>query len=340
MRKRMVQKIFTTSLVLFLLACQKEETSIVAPVLNAVPQGFPAPNIPSDNAFTEARFQLGKRLFYDPILSRDSSISCASCHNQQLGFTDGLAFSEGIEKRKGTRNASALFNLAYSPNFLREGGVPTLEMQILVPISEHAEMDFNILKVAEKLNKDSNIVKQSLACYGRNPDPYVITRAIGNFERTLLSGNSSYDKYTFQNDNKALTQHEILGKNLFFSEKLACAKCHESFNFTNYAFENNGLYENYNDTGRFRLTGEEADRALFKVPTLRNIAQTAPYMHDGSFKTLEQIVEHYNSGGKNHVHKSKLIKPLNLTNQEKQDLVAFLKSLTDDAFLNNKNFQQ
>jgi cytochrome c peroxidase len=335
-----MNKIVMISLFFLLFACKKEETPAVTNVINVVPKGFPVPNIPNDNTFSEARFALGKRLFYDPILSRDSSISCGSCHNQQLGFTDGLSVSEGVEKRKGVRNASALFNLAYSPNFLREGGVPTLEMQILVPISEHSEMDFDILKVAEKLNKDSNIVKQSLACYGRKPDPFVITRAIGNFERALFSGNSRYDKYTFQNDNKALKANELDGKNLFFSEKLACAKCHEGFNFTNYTFENNGLYEVYTDTGRFRLTGKESDRALFKVPTLRNIEKTAPYMHNGSLKTLTDVVEHYNSGGKNHVHKSALIKPLNLSNQEKEALIAFLKSLTDNEFLNNKNFQK
>jgi cytochrome c peroxidase len=329
-----------SALLFFLFACKKEENNSTNSPLNVVPQGFPAPTIPIDNQFSEARFQLGKRLFYDPILSRDSTISCASCHNQQLGFTDGLVVSEGIEKRKGTRNASALFNLAYAPHYLREGGVPTLEMQVLVPIAEHAEMDFNIVNVAERLNKDSNFVKQSWLCYNRKPDPYVITRAIANFERTLFSGNSPYDKYTFQNDNKALTKSELRGKDLFFSERLACAKCHSGFNFTNYAFENNGLYKVYKDAGRFRLTEKENDRALFKIPSLRNIEKTAPYMHDGSLNTLIEVIEHYNNGGKQHPHKSNLIKPLNLTNQEKDDLLAFLKSLTDNEFLNNKNFSK
>lgn len=328
------------TLVFSLFACKREENKVVPFTLNEVPQGFPLPNIPSDNTFSEARFQLGKRLFYDPILSRDSTISCASCHNQDLAFSDGLTVSEGIEKRKVARNATALFNLAYAPYYLTEGGVPTLEMQVLVPIAEHAEMDFNIVKVAERLNRDSAYIEQSWACYNRKPDPYVITRAIANFERALLSGNSAYDKYEFQNNDKALTKSELQGKKLFFSERLACAKCHTGFNFTNYAFENNGLYEVYADAGRFRLTEDEKDHALFKVPSLRNISVTAPYMHDGSFKTLTEVIEHYNNGGKNHKHKSPLIKPLQLNTQEKQDLEAFLKSLTDDEFLKNKHFSK
>lgn len=340
-KKTIKLKHFFCFIVLFLVfACEKEENPIKELPLNVIPLGFPTPTIPSDNQFSEARFELGKSLFYDPILSRDSSVSCATCHDQKLAFSDGLVVSEGIEKRKVMRNATALFNLAYAPYFLTEGGVPTLEMQVLVPIAEHAEMDFNILQVVERLNRDSFYIKQSWACYGRKPDPYVITRAISNFERALLSGNSAFDKYTYQNNIKALTESELRGKNLFFSERLACAKCHAGFNFTNYAFENNGLYEVYKDAGRFRLTEDEKDRALFKVPSLRNIAVTAPYMHDGSLKTLSEVIEHYNSGGKNHIHKSQLIKPLQLTMQEKQDIEAFLKSLTDYEFLENKHFKK
>ena len=154
-----------------------------------------------------------------------------------------------------------------------------------------------------------------------------------------MSGGSRYDEF-LKGKKSALTAAEKRGKDLFFSEKLACSQCHGGFNFTNYAFENNGLYEDYPDPGRFRLTGNEADRALFKVPTLRNVSVTAPYMHDGSLPTLEAVVEHYNGGGKAHPHKSQLVKPLGLTAAEKADLVAFLESLTDDDLISNPKFRQ
>ena len=139
----------------------------------------------------------------------------------------------------------------------------------------------------------------------------------------------------FDDKPSALSTNAIKGMNLFFSDKTNCSKCHSDFNFTNYAFENNGRYEVYIDDGRFRLTGEESDRALFKVPSLRNIELTAPYMHDGFINTLEEVVEHYQSGGKNHSHKSTLIQPLGLSESEKNDLIKFLKSLTDETFINN-----
>lgn len=325
-------KFIGISLIFFLFSCKKEENGGMTDKIFVIPQGFPMPNFPSDNEFSEARFQLGKQLFYDPILSKDSTVSCASCHQLNLGFTDGKNVSEGIEKRKGTRNALPLFNLAYHPYFLREGGVPTLEMQVLVPIQEHNEMDFNLLEVAKRLNNDSNYIKQSWNCYQRKPDPFVITRAIANFERVLISGNSDFDK-------AKLSKNAQNGKTLFFSDRLNCAKCHNGFNFTNYAFENNGLYETYVDEGRFRLTNDENDRALFKVPSLRNVAITAPYMHDGSLKTLEEVIEHYNKGGYQHPNKSDLIKPLFLSSKEKQELIAFLNSLTDYEFLSNYHFE-
>ncbi len=322
-----------------LFACEKEPTEPTAEALLAVPVGFPAPVFPEGNELTPERWALGKRLFFDPVLSSDGTVSCASCHLPEQAFSDIRAFSPGVENRPGTRNSPTLANIAYHPYFTREGGVPTLEMQVLVPIQEHNEFDMNILEIAERLASDSSYVQASREAYDRVPDAFVITRSIACFERTILSGGSPCDEF-LNGKSSALTAAEKRGKDLFFSEKLACSQCHGGFNFTNYAFENNGLYEDYPDPGRFRLTGLEADRALFKVPTLRNVGVTAPYMHDGSLPTLEAVVEHYNGGGKDHPHKSQLVKPLNLTTKEKTDLITFLKALTDDDFLGNPKFRQ
>lgn len=308
-------------------------------LLLQVPVGFPHPDFPEGNAFSDIRWMLGKKLFFDPVLSRDSSISCASCHLPQFAFSDTLAFSPGVEGAPGTRNAPSLANVAYHPYFTREGGVPTLEMQVLVPIQEHNEFDFNILLIAERLLQDSTYQQMSWEAYEREPDHFVITRAIACFERSLLSGNSPFDQYFFQENPSALSPSEKRGMDLFFDERTNCADCHSDFNFTNYAFENNGLYETYDDPGRFRLTGLETDRALFKVPSLRNVALTAPYMHDGSIHNLEDVVAHYNQGGADHPHKNPLVRPLNLNAQERNDLVAFLLSLTDESFVENKNFR-
>ncbi len=323
---------------LFFFSCEKEKFVLPEEPLLAVPVGFPAPIFPEGNELTAARWELGKRLFFDPIMSKDGTVSCASCHLPEQAFTDGKQVSQGVEGRAGFRNAPTLANVAYHPYYTREGGVPTLEMQILVPIQEHAEFDMNILEIAELLAADSSYVQQSQTAYGRIPDAFVITRSIACFERTILSGNSPYDRFS-NGKNSALTDAEKRGMELFFSQELACAECHSGFNFTGYSFENNGLYDTYADPGRFRLTGKEGDRALFKVPSLRNVGVTAPYMHDGSMQTLEAVVAHYNSGGKNHPHKSHLVKQLGLNQKEKDDLVAFLKALTDPHFLENPKFQ-
>lgn len=327
---------------LFLWACRKEqETAVPAdrePLL-AVPMGFPQPEFPKDNSLTAARFALGKRLFYDVAMSRDSSVSCASCHAPHLAFSDSVAFSPGAGKLPGKRNAPTLANVAYHPYFTREGGVPTLEMQILVPIQEHNEFDFNILLIADRLKTDTAYIRLSREAYGRDPDFYIITRGIACFERTLISGNSRYDQFAFQGKSDVLTAAERRGMDLFFSNKTNCSTCHAAFNFSNYAFENNGLYDIYPDPGRYRLTGDTADLARFKVPTLRNVALTAPFMHDGSLLTLESVVEHYNSGGKAHPNRSSLVRPLGLTVSERADLVAFLKSLTDAHFVSNLKFK-
>ena len=298
-----------------------------------IPGGFPEIEYPVGNEPTKERIALGKALFFDTVLSRDFSISCASCHKPHLGFSDNQKFSIGSNLAIGTSNAPTLANVAYSPYLNRDGGVPTLEMQVLVPIQEHVELDMNILEIAERLNENATYVQMSMAAYDRIPDPYVITRALSAYERTLISGESKYDKYFYQGDKKQLSREEKKGMELFFSEKAHCSTCHSGFTFTNYAFENNGLYEAYPDSGRIRLTGLEKDRALFKVPTLRNVEYTAPYMHDGSIESIEEVIEHYSSGVATHKNLSNNLKKFEFTAKEQKQLVAFLKSLSDEEFI-------
>lgn len=305
-----------------------------------VPSGFPAQTYPLDNQPTAERVALGKALFFSTAFSADNSIACASCHRPEMAFTDGRVVSPGVAGRLGTRNTPSLANVGYLPYYLREGSVPTLEMQVLVPIQEHNELDMNILDVAERLKADTAISRMSMQAYARDIDPFVITRAISCYERTLVSGRSRYDAYasgeSLHANASALTASELRGMRLFFSSRTQCSSCHGGFTFTNHAFTNNGLYTSYPDPGRFRLTKIEGDRATFKTPSLRNVAVTAPYMHDGSLNTLETVVAHYSSGGANHPNKSSLIRVLDLSTSEQQDLVAFLKALTDEDFIRNE----
>lgn len=285
-----------------------------------------------------ARWELGKQLFYEKQLSKNNTLSCASCHKQEFAFSDNVALSLGDNNAIGSSNAPSLTNIGYHPYFTRAGGVPTLEMQILVPIQEHNEFNTNMLDVIDKLKQDSHYVQQAQLAYGRDLDAFVITRALSTFERSLISGNTRYDKYVNNKSFHPLSPSELRGLQLFNSSRTNCSSCHSGFNFTNHTFENTGLYLNYADSGRMRVTQLPQDRAKFKVPSLRNIAFTAPYMHDGSFATLQQVIEHYNSGGLLHVNKSTLVRPLQLTVQEKSDLLNFLETLSDDSFVRNNIF--
>lgn len=303
-----------------------------------LPKGFPEPNYPENNQPNKHRIALGKRLFFDNIMSRKRNLSCSSCHIPELAFTDGERRSIGNGGDTLLRNTPSLVNIAYhEKGVMLDGGVPTLEQQILVPIQEHSEFDFNLLLIAERMKSDSLYVQQSEAAYGRVPDPYVITRAIACYERTLIYGDSKYDRYVNGNK-KALNKSELRGKKLFF-EKFNCDQCHSGFNFTNYEILNNGLYETRYplDSGRMRITLKERDRDKFKVPSLRNVEITGPYMHNGMFETLEEVIEHYSEGGKIHLNKDERIQPLNITQEEKKDLIAFLKSLTAREFATKKN---
>ncbi|MCG8575022.1 MAG: c-type cytochrome [Flavobacteriales bacterium] len=325
-----------TGTLLFSFVLKDNSAFETTPYKVEIPQGFPDIKVPDDNQLTKERIDLGRMLFYDPILSVDSSISCASCHKQEFAFADTVPISPGVEGRLAGRNAPTLTNVAYNPTVLFDGFLQSLEMQILVPIQEHAEFDFNIVDIGKKLNQDSTYVKMSFAAYNRAPDPYVITRSISAFERTLISGNSKFDQEVYQKK-KVMNRSEKRGMNLFYNE-LHCAECHSGFNFTNFSTQNNGLYEVYSDSGRQRVTELESDRALFKVPTLRNITLTAPYMHDGSIATLDEVIDHYEKGGKAHPNKNPKIQPFKLNKRERKDLINFLNCLTDTTFLTNKAF--
>lgn len=339
---RVIGTFIWASIILVLFSCRKVDT-ITSPELSmiVIPEGFPNIEFPEDNDYSKERWLLGKKLFYDPIMSNAQDISCASCHLADRAFSDTVALSKGDQSALGTQNAPTLTNVAYHPYFTRAGGVPSLEMQVLVPIQEHNEFNTNILDIIERLKNDDTYVQMSYDAYDRAPDAFVITRALATFERSLISGTAPYDLLRTKGDSSALSASALRGLKIFTGSRAQCSKCHEGFNFTNYAFENNGLYENYSDLGRKRFTRKEEDLAKFKVPTLRNIAVTAPYMHDGSMASLAEVIEHYNSGGKNHPSKnSNLIKPLHLSEQEKADLESFLISLTDDSFIKNINFKK
>lgn len=299
-----------------------------------VPSHFPTLEHPIDNAPTSARLALGKALFYDNRLSRDGSISCATCHQPDLAFTDGLPISMGVEARLGLRNAPSLANVAWHPRLFADGGVPTLELQILVPFDDHAEFDLPITEAAELLNSDADLRALSQQAYQRDFDPFVITRAIAVFERTLVSGKSAYDRY-LQGELSALTADALEGMELFFSDRASCGSCHGGVFLTDFSYQNIGLYEIYQDNGRERVTANPADHGKFKVPSLRNVAMTAPYMHNGSIETLEQVIDHFDAGGVGHAAQHPDVKPLNLTATEKQQLLAFMHALTDEQFIQN-----
>jgi len=312
----------------------------VQPFKLEIPLGFSYPSIPEDNLPNKVRIELGRKLFYDPILSKDSSISCSSCHLTELAFTDGKKFSDGVDGQKTERNTPTLTNIAYHNSFFWDGGNHSLPLQVVGPLENELEMNLSARDAVERLKNNAEYTQLMERAYNlKEPNIYGLTRAIAAFERTLISGNSPFDKYKYQDQKDALTQNELDGMNLFFSSSLKCAECHSDFNFTNYQFENNGIYLNYSDSGRARITLNSADAGKFKVPSLRNVELSAPYMHDGSFSNLSDVIDHYAQGGKGHHNQSNKITGFSITPQEKQNLISFLESLTDHEFLNNPNFK-
>lgn len=300
------------------------------PFLLELPSGAPLPVFPEDNPLTVASVQLGKALFFDPRLSRDGTVSCASCHHPDRAFSDTVAFSVGIDQQFGERNAPSLANVAYLPYFFRDGGVSTLERQVIAPVQDPLEMDHSLQLAASAVSGDAEYEHLSQLAYGRSMDAFVVTRAIASYERTLISGWSRFDRYLYQGDATALTEGEVRGWELFNSATLNCTACHNGFDLSDHSFQNIGQYLDYADPGRERISLDPADIGKFKVPTLRNIALTAPYMHDGAMTTLDGVIDHFAGGGLPHPNRSPLMPNFVLSVNQKADLVAFLNALTDE----------
>ncbi|HMQ46944.1 MAG TPA: cytochrome c peroxidase [Saprospiraceae bacterium] len=333
MAKKHFPRYTLLALVFTVLYCTKDSAPPAEdqPYELILPPGFPVPLVPEDNALTVGRVALGKRLFYDPILSRDSSISCATCHKADLAFADSLPITPGVEGRLGFRNAPSLANLAWVSQFNKDGGVAKLDLQPVVPIEDENEMDLSLLKVVDRLNADASYRADFQLAYGDAASAFYLTRALGAFMRTLVSGGAPYDRYK-NGQTDALDAEQLAGLALFETH---CSNCHSGFNLTDNSFQNNGLYDNYQDQGRKRVTSLPEDEGKFRVPSLRNIALTAPYMHDGSLPDLSAVLDHYTSGGSQHPNKSDLIQPFTLSEQERQRLIRFLESLTDRTFVEN-----
>jgi cytochrome c peroxidase len=332
----------------FLLGCGKTtavKTEVSRPVGKGIsiqpPLGLPSVPIPENNPPTEATVALGRRLFYDVRLSSDGSLSCASCHNPDTGFSDGRPHSAGFGGKFGTRNAPTVLNAAYSASQFWDGRAPSLEEQAGGPIANPIEMNQAHDVCVSKLDADASYKTAFSEAFGPGPVTMAkLKEAVASFERTLISGNSRFDRYEYGGDKRTLSAAEVRGLAIFRDEnKGNCASCHtvgDKFAlFTDSKFHNIGVGVNDEgepaDLGRYSETKVESDKGAFKTPTLRNIALTAPYMHDGSLKTLKAVVDFYAGGGNSNPYLDPKMKNIHLTGQDRADLVAFLESLTGDA---------
>jgi cytochrome c peroxidase len=304
------------------------------------PLGLPPVPIPADNPPTEQTIQLGRKLFYDPRLSKNNTVSCASCHNPYLAFTDGRAIALGIGGQHGVRNTPTLLNAAYSPIQFWDGRAASLEAQSAFPMADPREMNQPLEVSVTKMNKDPQYRAEFVQAFGPgNVTLPKIQKSLASFERTLLSGNSPFDQYQYGGNKSALSPDAIRGLAIFADAKRGnCVVCHtidaHYALFTDGKFHNTGAGVNgagdFTDLGRFGQTKQETDKGEFKTPTLRNVALTAPYMHDGRLKTLKDVVDFYAGGGNSNPDLDKEMKPLHLSAQDRADLVTFLQSLTGE----------
>ena len=341
----------------FLMSCSSSDDTIgyqAIPKDIEIPQLFSdlllPPLIPSDNPQTEEGIRLGRELFYEPLLSGDGTQACANCHFSEYSFTEPTRFSTGITGAIGTRNAMPLYNMAWNfeANFLWDGRAKSLEEQVSDPIENVIEMNNTWPNALATLQATNNYPELFSQAFGTSTiTKELVTKAIAQFERTLVSGNSRFDQYLL-GDQNAITASEINGFNIFMDEERGdCFHCHGSNSnplWTDNIFHNNGLDSSFDDLGLGGITGDPLDNGKFKSPSLRNLAYTSPFMHDGRFETLDEVINHYSEG----LVYSETIDPLikyiaeggaQLTEEDKADLKAFLLSLSEPGFTSNPDFQ-
>lgn len=346
-----------------------------APYEWKLPAGFPRPKVPADNPMSQVKVQLGRFLFYDTRLSGNGTFSCASCHQQSRAFADSLPLGVGSTGEVHPRGSMSLANVVYAPVLTwANPNLKRLEQQAVVPMFGDSPIELGLAgredSLLASLRADPRYARMFAESFPADGEPVSITnvtRAIAAFERTLISGRSAYDRYE-RGDSSALSPAARRGAEMFFGEKLECFHCHGGFAFTNTAdyvgkgfpeieFHNTGLY-NIGGNGAYPAanpglkehSGRDDDMGKFKAPTLRNIALTAPYMHDGSIRTLDEVINHYAAGGRTirsganagigskNPHKSGFVKGFTLSSRERADLLAFLRSLTDSAFITDPRF--
>lgn len=295
-----------------------------------LPAGLEKPPVSRDNPVTAAKVKLGRRLFFDPLLSENRTLACASCHDPRRGFADPRPVSTGVNDTRGKRNAPSLFNVAYGKRFFWDGRAMSLEDQVRFPIENPAELGNKLPVVVARLKQKTDYVSQFRDAFGEGVTGWNVARAIASFERTLLLGNSAVDRFR---GGKAASLSDDQRQGLWlFESRGRCWRCHSGKNFSDEGFHNTGVGSEraMPDPGRQGISRRPADRGAFKTPTLRGVSRTAPYMHDGSIKTLRQVVEFYNKGGRRNENLDPLMQPLKLSDRELGFLVEFLKALDGD----------
>lgn len=295
-------------------------------LLTEMPLGLRKSTDPADNSTTAEKVALGRALFFDPILSGNQTVACATCHHPEKNFAGSVALPRGIHGQATRRKAPSLINRAWGKSFFWDGRANSLEEQALMPIEDPAEMGAKLPDIIDRLKANKRYSEQFAAVFTDGVTSQNLAKALAAFQRALVRGNSPVDQFLQNGTRSALTAEQIHGVWLYESKGM-CWRCHSGPNFTDDEFRNTGVSWGKNDLGRFAITKKETDRGRFKTPTLRGVAQSGPYMHDGSLKTLEEVVNYYDKGGNPNTHLDPAIKPLELTAEEKKALVEFLKVL-------------